>query len=226
MIRRLINTIRPSSSDLAGRTSTPVLVGWYLRKGAAAALRGLLSAPLLGSVRLPVFIGRSVSISYRRKMFLGRGASIGANSTIQAFSVNGVRLASRVTIRENAWIQCSSHPSSPGVGLTVGKGTYIGPGSIIGVGGPVSIEADCQIGANFTVVSENHAIDDLGQPSGTQVTRSGVRIGHGSWIGHGVTVLDGVELGPGTTVGAGAVVTKSFPAGARLVGVPARLVGE
>lgn len=226
MIRRLIDAIRPSNSDLASRVSTPVLVGWYLRKGAASVVRGLANAPLFGSVRLPIFIGRSVSISYRRKLFLGRGASIGANSTIQAYSVEGVRLAARVTIRENAWIQCSSHPSNPGVGLTIGKGTYIGPGATIGVGGPVRIEAACQIGANFTVVSENHATDGSGRPSGTEVVRSGVRIGRGSWIGHGVTILDGVELGEGSTVGAGAVVTRSFSAGARLAGVPARPIGE
>lgn len=224
MLRRLIDTLRPSNSELARRVPNHVLLGWYFRKAAGPTLRGLIQSPFMGSVRLPIFIGRSTSISYRRKLFLGRGVSLGANSTVQAFSSQGVRIASRVTIRERAWIQCSSHPSMPGVGLSIGAGTYIGPGATIGVGGPVHIGAGCQIGANFTVVSENHADSPSGRPSKTEVTRVGVRIANDCWIGHGVTVLDGVELGEGCTVGAGAVVTRSFAAGARIAGVPARLL--
>lgn len=226
MIRQLIDAIRPNSSALARATPPRVLLGWYTRKGVLPALRGLLNAPLFGSVRLPVFIGRGVSISYRRKLFLGRGTSVGANAVIQAYSTRGIRLAPQVTIRENAWIQCSSHPSAPGVGLVVGTGTYIGPRATIGVGGEVRIGARCQIGANFTVVAENHARDESGRPSGTEVERIGIHIGEGCWIGHGVTILDGVSLGDGCTVGAGAVVTKSFPAGSRIAGVPATVLGR
>lgn len=49
-------------------------------------------------------------------------------------------------------------------------------------------------------------------------------IGDGCWIGEGACILKGVELGENCVVGANAVVTKSFPAGSVLGGVPARRI--
>jgi UDP-2-acetamido-3-amino-2,3-dideoxy-glucuronate N-acetyltransferase len=46
----------------------------------------------------------------------------------------------------------------------------------------------------------------------------------GASIGTGATILAGVEVGERATVGAGAVVTKDVPAGAIVVGNPARVV--
>jgi acetyltransferase-like isoleucine patch superfamily enzyme len=150
---------------------------------------------------------------------------LGSGTIINAFSRDGVVLGDGVTIRENAWIQCSSHPSNPGAGLVVGAGTYIGPSSVIGVAGPIEIGERCQFGARVTLIAENHAVID-GVPSATEVIRRGIRIGDGCWLGHGATVLDGVELGEHCVVGAGAVVTRSYPAGTTLVGVPARPIGS
>ncbi|TKV29605.1 hypothetical protein FDK12_01345 [Arthrobacter sp. NamB2] len=45
------------------------------------------------------------------------------------------------------------------------------------------------------------------------------------WFGANVTVLPGVSVGDGAVVGAGAVMTRNVPAGALVVGVPARQVG-
>lgn len=108
------------------------------------------------------------------------------------------------------------------MGLTIGDRTYIGPSVILGIGGRIVIGADCQIGAGCTFISENHRLSEDGVPSSTEVDREGIRIGAGSWIGHRATILDGVTLGEHCVVGAGAIVTKSFPPGTKLAGVPAR----
>ena len=50
------------------------------------------------------------------------------------------------------------------------------------------------------------------------IKRLGIKVGNNVWIGDKVTILDGVEIGD-NSIGAGSVVTKSFPAGSKLVGV-------
>lgn len=46
----------------------------------------------------------------------------------------------------------------------------------------------------------------------------------GASIGSGAVILPGLEIGAGALVGAGAVVTRSVPAGATVVGSPARVL--
>jgi acetyltransferase-like isoleucine patch superfamily enzyme len=45
-----------------------------------------------------------------------------------------------------------------------------------------------------------------------------------AWIGIGAIILKGVQVGRGAKIGAGAVVTKDVPAGAVVVGNPARTI--
>ncbi|WP_375406722.1 acyltransferase [uncultured Amnibacterium sp.] len=222
IVSRLLSTVRPQS-DAAAAVPVPALLGWYARRGLLPALRGLTRLPLLRSARLPLFVGRGVVIEYGRMLHVGRGVQLGAGLRITALSKHGVHLGDGVTVREQGWIQCSSHPSNPGEGLWIGPRTYIGPRATIGVGGPIRIGSDCQLGANVTLIAENHEVTEEGA-SAHDVVRRGIRIGDGCWLGHGATVLDGVELGARCIVGAGAVVTRSFPAGTTLVGVPAKPV--
>ncbi|MDW4573867.1 acyltransferase [Microbacterium sp. M3] len=216
--------IRPAGqSDVGSTVKMPQLLGWYARKGAVPALRGLWYRLWLGSAPFPLFIGRAVTIHYARRVRVGAGFYLGDSSRVLALSVEGVTIGNRVTIRENAWIQCASSLRNPGIALTIGDGTYIGPYSVIGVGGPIIIGERCQFGAGVTLIAENHEVTAHGV-SAHDVIRKGITIGSGTWIGHRATVLDGVELGENCVVGAGAVVTRSFPAGTTLVGVPARPV--
>lgn len=224
-IERIVWQVRPGAGSIS-RSGLRVTIGWYMRKGAGPLVRGAVWRGGFGSCDGPCLVGARLRVMYPRYMKLGSWVSIGGGGVINALSRQGIRLGDRVTIREGCWIQCASSPTDPGEGLVIGPRTYIGPGSVIGSGGLIEIGADCQIGAGVTVIAENHEMDERGGVSGTAVQRVGIRIGDGSWLGHRVVILDGVQLGDGCVVGAGAVVTRSFPAGSRIGGVPARVLRE
>lgn len=109
--------------------------------------------------------------------------------------------------------------------LEIGDGTTVNPGCIMYATGGLYIGGRCGIAAYTVIVAVNHtfALPDMpiiNQP----VSAHGISIADDVWIGAGSRVLDGVILAKGTVVGAGAVVCRSFPAGAVIAGVPARLV--
>lgn len=121
------------------------------------------------------------------------------------------------------------------------------PGATIGshcnINAHCLIESDVVIGDNVTVKCGNYLWDGLRIEDdvfiGPNVTftndkypRSKRRperflstvIKRGASIGGGATILPGITIGELATVGAGAVVTCDVPAGATVVGVPARIV--
>ena len=55
-------------------------------------------------------------------------------------------------------------------------------------------------------------------------SRKGVEIGNNCWIGANSTILDGVKIGDNTVIAAGSVVTKSFPKGVVIGGLPAKII--
>ncbi len=101
----------------------------------------------------------------------------------------------------------------PGVavlpGAVVNAATVVGAGTIVNTN--ASIDHDCRVG-RFAHVAPGTAIG------------GDVVIGDGVFIGLGARVLPGVTIGAGAMVGAGAVVVRDVPAGALVVGCPARVV--
>ena len=69
-----------------------------------------------------------------------------------------------------------------------------------------------------------HCADAAGHIKGTPRTTGDVTIGNDVWIGKGACILSGVSIGDGAVIGAEAVVTKSVPPYAVVVGNPARIV--
>lgn len=112
-------------------------------------------------------------------------------------------------------------------GVTVGRNCKISSHSFICEG--VTIEDEVFVGHGVNFINDKHprATSDDGRlqtESDWTVERTIVR--RGASLGTGATILSGVEIGERAMVGAGAVVTRNVPAGATVVGNPARTVQE
>lgn len=91
---------------------------------------------------------------------------------------------------------------------------------------PIVIEDHCLIASDVLITSENHGTNPELSDSyaKTPLTAASVWIGQGCWLGEKVSIMPGVSLGARCIVASNAVVTKSFPAGSMIGGVPAKLL--
>jgi len=107
---------------------------------------------------------------------------------------DGVQPALSLAASGNCYLQANN-------GIVIGSGTIFAPG--------------------VKIISANH---DLSCDLSEWFPADPVRIGVRCWLGANVVILPGVTLGDDCVVGAGALVTKSFPSGSVLVGVPAKVI--
>ncbi|MEA2759703.1 MAG: maltose O-acetyltransferase [Methylobacteriaceae bacterium] len=87
----------------------------------------------------------------------------------------------------------------------------------------VSVGEGAQIGPAVQIYAADHPRDPDQRRAGLEFGRP-VRIGKFAWIGGGAIILPGIRIGDNAVVGAGSVVTRDVPAGATVVGNPARIV--
>jgi len=95
----------------------------------------------------------------------------------------------------------------------IGGGCIIAHGIGLVVGGETVIGEDCTLLHGVTLGEVR--FDELACP----------RLGDRVTVGTGAIVLGGISIGDDALIGAGAVVRDDVPAGARVAGVPARVIG-
>lgn len=111
-----------------------------------------------------------------------------------------------------------------GSNIRLGRGVFLNFNCVILDSVDVRIGDGTQIGPGVQILGADHPRDpaqrramlEFGQP---------VRIGANVWIGAGAIILPGVTMGDDAIIGAGSVVTRDVPAGATVVGNPARVRG-
>lgn len=111
--------------------------------------------------------------------------------------------------------------------LDIGDNTWIGH-EVLAVGGDaaITIGANCDIAPRVSFVTGTHKIDSEGPHVAGEGYSLPITIGNGSWICTGAIILGGTAIGARSIVAAGAVVKGTFPAGAFIGGVPARVLRD
>ncbi|CAH0532387.1 2,3,4,5-tetrahydropyridine-2,6-dicarboxylate N-acetyltransferase [Vibrio stylophorae] len=92
----------------------------------------------------------------------------------------------------------------------------------------VSIGDHSMFGPRVTIMdSSGHPLLNRGDASEAERTKSApIEIGKHVWVGMGATILKGVTIGDHAVIGANSVVYHDVPAGAIVVGNPAKIVKQ
>ena len=108
-----------------------------------------------------------------------------------------------------------------GFNIRAGRNLFVNYDCVFLDVAPIDIGDDVQIAPAVQLYTATHPIDPAVRRSGLESGRP-IRIGNNVWIGGGAIVLPGVTIGDDAVIGAGSVVTRDVPAGAVVVGNPAR----
>ena len=144
------------------------------------------------------------------KALVEKGVSIGSGTRVWGFThlLCGAQIGIDCNICEQVFIEGDV---VVGDRVTVKCGVQLWDG--------LRVENDVFIGPNVTLTNDLFPRSKCHQESVLQT-----HIKSGASIGGGAVILPGLTIGEKAMVGAGSVVTKSVPAGAVVVGNPARVV--
>ena len=111
-----------------------------------------------------------------------------------------------------------------GFNIRAGRNLFVNYDCVFLDCAPIDIGDDVQIAPAVQLYTATHPLDATERRSGLEGAKP-IRIGNNVWLGGGAIVLAGVTIGDDAVIGAGSVVTRDVPAGAVVVGNPARARG-
>jgi acetyltransferase-like isoleucine patch superfamily enzyme len=150
---------------------------------------------------------------------IGVGAVVYAGTTIgsDCFIADGAQVRERCEIGDGVIV---GHAATVENDCRVGARTKIQTGAYITAYSV--LEEDVFVAPMVTTTNDNY----MARTEARHAAIKGVTAKKGSRIGGNAVILPGVTLGQESMVAAGAVVTKDVPPYAKVMGVPARVVGE
>lgn len=109
--------------------------------------------------------------------------------------------------------------------VSVGENTWIGPFTILDGSGGLIIGSNCSISAGVQIYTHDSVKWAISGGKEKYEYASTI-IEDNCYIGPNTVIQKGVHLGKGTIVGANSFVNKSFPAGSKIAGNPANILGK
>ena len=107
--------------------------------------------------------------------------------------------------------------------VKVGKNTWVGPYTILDGSGGLEIGSNCSISAGVHIYTHD-TVEWAISGGEKSFNYEPVKIGDNCYVGPGTIIAKGVEIGSGTIIGANSFVNRSFPAGSKIAGSPARSI--
>jgi maltose O-acetyltransferase len=126
------------------------------------------------------------------------------------------------SVADSATLEAPFH-CAYGVNITLGEKVFLNAGCCILDTAAVRIGNSTMMGPAVQIYCAEHHKDPGKRAVGLEIAKP-VTIGSRVWIGGGAVILAGVSIGDDAIVGAGSVVTRDVPAGATVVGNPAKPV--
>ena len=138
------------------------------------------------------------------------GVDVGARTQIWQYSVvlAGARVGADCNLNALTFVEGGA---VVGDRVTLKSGVYLWDG--------ITLEDDVFCGPNATFTNDKRPQSRVHPES-----RPDTLVRRGASIGAGAVILPGVTIGEGAMIGAGAVVTEDVPAGATVIGNPARSI--
>ncbi|WFQ78873.1 acyltransferase [Xenorhabdus sp. SF857] len=146
-------------------------------------------------------IGRNVSISNSKQIFIGDNVYIGNQSWFDAIDKGVICIGSDVSFSQNVHI-AACHK------VTIGNGCLIGSDVLI-------TDHDHSFSKNMiNIIPKNRPLTIKGE----------TELSENVWLGDNVKILSGVKLGRNVIVAANSVVTRSFPDNVIVAGIPGTII--
>jgi acetyltransferase-like isoleucine patch superfamily enzyme len=172
--------------------------------------------------RIPYGLASRVRILLFRLL----GMSIGKRNRFEAGRIrriSQIRMGDLNHFSEGWYLWPEDTPFS-GFRIEIGTNNYFNRSVMIDACNHIEIGSDNMFGPDVYITDSNHNAGAGINPHNAPMKKGSVVIGDCCWVGAKAVILANVELGDYCVVAAGAVVTKSFPEGSKIAGVPAKLM--